>query len=106
MRSSKTVGEAAAAQSPKKKRLRAAPSASSKKPAARAASPRAPRKKVAPAAAAPQMPDQGVIDAMVAEAAYYLAEKRCFAPGFEEQDWQAARQQIEAQLRAARNPMR
>ena len=109
MRSSKTVGEAAAAQTPKKKRLRAAPPASSKKPAARAASPRAPRKKTAPkapAAAAPQMPDQGVIDRMVAEAAYYLAEKRCFAPGYEEQDWQAAREQIEAQLRAARNPLR
>ena len=106
MRSSKTVGEAAAAQTPKKKRLRAAPSASPKKPAARAASPRAPRKKTAPAAAAPQMPDQGVIDGMVAEAAYYLAEKRCFAPGYEEQDWQAACEQIEAQLRAARNPLR
>ena len=52
------------------------------------------------------MPDQGAIDQMVAEAAYYLAEKRCFAPGFEEQDWQAAREQIEAQLRAARNPLR
>jgi hypothetical protein len=49
------------------------------------------------------MPDQGVIDAMVAEAAYYLAEKRCFAPGYEEQDWQAACEQIEAQFRAARH---
>ena len=106
MRSSKTVGEAVASESPKKKRPRAAPPASSKKPAARAASPRAPRKKIAPAAAAPHMPDQGVIDGMVAEAAYYLAEKRCFAPGYEEQDWQAACEQIEAQLRAARNPLR
>jgi hypothetical protein len=106
MRSSKTVGNAATGESPKQKPRRAAQSAGSKKPAARAASPRAPRKKIATAAAAPQMPDQGAIDAMVAEAAYYLAEKRCFAPGFEEQDWQAARQQIEAQLRAARNPMR
>jgi len=24
---------------------------------------------------------------MIAEAAYYLAEKRSFAPGFEEEDW-------------------
>ncbi len=77
---------------------------SPKKPAARTASPRAPRKKIAPNAAAPQMPDQSIIDAMVAEAAYYLAEKRRFAPGFEQQDWQAAREQIEAQLRAA-NPL-
>ncbi len=106
MRSSKTVGEAAAAESRKKTTRRAAPSASPKKPAARAASPRAPRKKVAQTTAAGQMPDQGIIDAMVAEAAYYLAEKRCFAPGFEEQDWRAAREQIEAQLRAARNPLR
>ena len=109
MRSSKTVGDAAAGESPKKKPQRAAPSASAKKPSARAASPRAPRKQTAPAArsaADPQMPDQGAIDQMVAEAAYYLAEKRSFAPGFEEQDWQAAREQIEAQLRAARNPLR
>jgi hypothetical protein len=34
-----------------------------------------------------------------------IAWKRCFAPGFEEQDWQAARQQIEAQLRAAKKPL-
>jgi hypothetical protein len=82
---------------------------SPKNPAVRAAKPPAPRKKIAPKApkaAPPQMPDQGVIDAMVAEAAYYLAEKRCFAPGYQEQDWQAAREQIEAQLRAARNPLR
>ena len=102
MRSSKTVGDAAAGESPKKKPQRAAPSASAKKPYARAASPRAPRKTIA---SAPQRPDQSVIDGMVAEAAYYLAEKRAFAPGFEEQDWQAAREQIEAQLRAARNPL-
>ncbi len=106
MRSSKTVGDTATGGGQKKKLRGAAPEASAKKPAARAASPRAPRKKAAPAAAAPQMPDQGTVDAMVAEAAYYLAEKRCFAPGFEEQDWQAAREQIEAQLRAARNPLR
>jgi hypothetical protein len=108
MRSPKTVGDAAGGESPKKKPRSAVPAASVKKPATRAASPRAPRKKAAQkpqAAADPQMPDQGDIDRMVAEAAYYLAEKRAFAPGFEEQDWQAAREQIEAQLRAARNPL-
>jgi hypothetical protein len=107
MPSPKTARDAAAAESPKKKPRRAAASASAKKPAARAASPRAPWKKAAPKApAVPQMPDQGTIDRMVAEAAYYLAEKRAFAPGYEDQDWQAAREQIEAQLRAARNPLR
>ena len=105
MRSPKTVGDAAAGESPKKKPQRAARPAGAKKPAARVASPRAPRKTIASAASAPQRPDQSVIDGMVAEAAYYLAEKRAFAPGFEEQDWQAAREQIEAQLRAARNPL-
>jgi hypothetical protein len=106
MPSPKTARDAAAAESPKKTPRRAAASADAKKPAARAASQRAPRKKTAPAAAAPEMPDQGTIDRMVAEAAYYLAEKRAFAPGYEEQDWQAAREQIEAELRAARNPLR
>jgi hypothetical protein len=106
MRSPKTVVDAAAGASPKKKPRRAAPSAGPKKRAARAANPRASRKTIVPNAAAPQVPDQGAIDCMVAEAAYYLAEKRAFAPGFEEQDWQAAREQIEAQLRAARNPLR
>jgi hypothetical protein len=105
MPSPKTTRDGAAAESSKKKPRRAAVSASAKKPAARAASPRAPRKKTAPAGAAPQMPDQGTIDRMVAEAAYYLAEKRAFAPGYEDQDWQAAREQIEAELRAARNPL-
>jgi hypothetical protein len=107
MRTSKTVAEAPAGESSKKKPGRAAPARGAKKPAGRAVSPRAPRKKVvAPSQAAEvaQMPDQAAIDGMVAEAAYYLAEKRAFAPGFEEQDWQAARDQIAAQLRAARNP--
>jgi hypothetical protein len=108
MRSSKTVAKTPAAESAKKTPLRAAAAGTAKKPAARAASPRAPRKKVVarfPAADDPRMPDHGAIDGMVAEAAYYLAEKRAFAPGFEEQDWQAARDQIAAQLRSARNPL-
>jgi len=108
MRSSKTVGEDQAGGSPKKTPRRAAPLVSAKKPAARADSTRAPRKKAAPshsAAEGPQMPDQGTIDRMVAEAAYYLAEKRAFAPGFEEQDWQAAKEQIFGQLRNATNPL-
>ena len=31
---------------------------------------------------------------MIATAAYYLAEQRCFAPGYEVQDWLAAERQI------------
>lgn len=52
-------------------------------------------------ASVPALPDQEIIDKMIAEAAYYLAEQRDFAPGFEEQDWQTAREQVMAQLQAA-----
>ena len=46
---------------------------------------------------------QSVVDAqtrrtMVAEAAYYCAEKRGFAPGGELQDWLEAEAQIQARL--------
>ena len=108
MRSPKTPGETAAVENPKKTPRKAAAAPRLKKPAARPASPPAPRAKKAPAAKAavvPQMPDQETIERMVAEAAYYLAERRAFAPGFEDQDWQAAREQVEAQLRSAKNPL-
>jgi hypothetical protein len=108
MRSSKTAGGNVAGEGPKKKPLRTASSGTVQKPAARAASESQPAKKAAPAAAAAhdtQRPGQDTIDRMVAEAAYYLAEKRAFAPGFEEQDWQAAKDQITAQLHNARNPL-
>ncbi|HYE33890.1 DUF2934 domain-containing protein [Methylocaldum sp.] len=52
-----------------------------------------------------QRPNQETVDRMVAEAAYYLAEKRNFAPGFEEEDWLAAKAQILAQLEEAKNPL-
>lgn len=51
-------------------------------------------------------PSQDVINQMVEEAAYYLAEKRNFAPGFEEQDWLAAKPQIERQLEETDNPLK
>ena len=38
---------------------------------------------------------------MVAEAAYYRAEKRGFAPGLDLEDWLAAEKEIEALARAA-----
>lgn len=48
-----------------------------------------------------QLPDQETINKMVEEAAYYLAEKRNFTPGFEQQDWLAAREQIMARINDA-----
>lgn len=37
----------------------------------------------------------------IAEAAYYRAEKRGFAPGWEMEDWLAAEKEIDALTRAA-----
>jgi hypothetical protein len=37
---------------------------------------------------------------MITEAAYFLAEKRGFAPGHEHEDWLAAERQVEAMLAA------
>jgi hypothetical protein len=39
---------------------------------------------------------------MIAEAAYYLAERRGFAPGYELEDWLAAEAEIECALESAR----
>ncbi len=41
-------------------------------------------------------PDAEEIEHMIAEAAYYLAEKRNFAPGFEKEDWAAATAEVMA----------
>lgn len=38
--------------------------------------------------------------AMVAQAAYHRAERRGFAPGYEEEDWLAAEAEVDALLRA------
>lgn len=46
------------------------------------------------------MVDPDARQMMIAEAAYYLAQKRGFAPGGELQDWIDAEAQIEACLRA------
>jgi hypothetical protein len=40
------------------------------------------------------------LTAMIAVAAYYLAEQRRFAPGHELEDWLAAEQQIRANLQS------
>ena len=44
-------------------------------------------------------PGEPVSSAMIAEAAYYLAEKRGFAPGKELADWLQAEAQVEALAR-------
>jgi len=41
-------------------------------------------------------------DQMIAEAAYYLAERRGFAPGYELADWLAAEREIDRALESAR----
>lgn len=46
-------------------------------------------------------PGEQVDKAMVAEAAYYRAERRSFAPGKELDDWLEAEKEIEALTRAA-----
>lgn len=42
---------------------------------------------------------QAEIDQMIAEAAYYLAEKRNFEPGHEKEDWATASAEVLAKLR-------
>jgi hypothetical protein len=56
-----------------------------------------------PVHAAPPLAEPGepVSKAMVAEAAYYRAERRGFAPGMELEDWLEAEKEIEALTRAA-----
>ena len=75
------------------------------KPKAKAAAKPAPKPVAKPAAAtakkAPAKTKAGVVDAeahyrMVAEAAYYIAEKRGFAPGNHSADWAHAEAQIAA----------
>jgi hypothetical protein len=56
--------------------------------------------KPAPLPAPGRILDPDARQMMIAEAAYYLAEKRGFVPGGELQDWIDAEAQIEACLRA------
>ena len=43
------------------------------------------------------------LEPMIAEAAYFRAEKRGFVPGFEMFDWLAAEREIEERMNGARN---
>lgn len=63
------------------------------------ATPKASIKPSAGSKAAP--PATGDFDAMVAEAAYYLAERRGFAPGAEMEDWLVAEVQLRHSLKDA-----
>lgn len=53
-----------------------------------------------PPRALPAQPDQAELRRMIAEAAYYRAEKRGFASGFELEDWLAAEREILAAIGA------
>ena len=53
-----------------------------------------------PSAGANLLPEQR--EALVARAAYFIAERRGFAPGNELDDWLQAEAEIEARLKAAR----
>lgn len=44
-------------------------------------------------------PSDDEIRRMIAEAAYYRAEKRGFSPGSEEQDWREAEREVRDSLR-------
>ena len=44
--------------------------------------------------------------ALIAEAAYFRAEKRGFAPGHEDEDWLAAEQEVDEALMLAESPPR
>jgi hypothetical protein len=63
---------------------------------------RAPRKAAAMAAKAAtqftQFVDPERRDALIAEAAYFRAQRRGFAPGHEDEDWLAAEAEVDARL--------
>lgn len=58
-----------------------------------------PEAAAAPSPGPSSLPEQAEIDRMIAEAAYYLAEKRNFQPGFEKEDWAVATAEVMARLR-------
>jgi len=70
----------------------------SKKPSREAVASGASSKKAGALGTAAAFPDAKEVYRMTAEAAYYLAEKRNFAPGHEQEDWEAARAEVMAQL--------
>jgi hypothetical protein len=59
---------------------------------------------VTTASAAPRSLSEGQRRAMIAEAAYYMAEQRGFASGHELEDWLLAESQFEAAIRGGDSP--
>jgi hypothetical protein len=64
-----------------------------------------PRPKKPAATPAPRAPSAGGVSedvrrGMIAEGAYLRAERRGFAPGYEEQDWLAAEAEVDTLLKA------
>jgi hypothetical protein len=53
----------------------------------------------APQAPRPVMPSAAEVYEMIAEAAYYRAQKRGFTPGLEAQDWQDAESEVMERVR-------
>jgi outer membrane biosynthesis protein TonB len=102
-----TTAEKASSTLPESTAVVAAPPPPAVEPEPEKKTTRAPKKTVAAASKPPQiqLPDQETIDRMIQEAAYYLAEKRNFATGFEDQDWLAAKEQILEQFKDAKNPL-
>jgi hypothetical protein len=77
-----------------------------KNPATSIVKKRAPRKAVSTAGRKPGItrfvgPEQRA--ALIAEAAFFRAEKRGFAPGHETEDWLAAEAEVDATLMSARS---
>ena len=54
-----------------------------------------------PQAARPAMPSAAELYEMIAEAAYYRAQKRGFIPGLEAQDWLDAEAEVMERVRKA-----
>ncbi len=65
-------------------------------PAKRKPATRTTRSRPAGSGANPTGTDDTLRQRMIAEAAYYRAEKRGFEPGYEDADWLAAEQEIKA----------
>lgn len=75
-----------------------------KNPASAPAKKRAPRKPVVVSrsiVAVTEFVDPEMRSALIAEAAFFRAEKRGFAPGHETEDWLAAEAEVDAKLMSA-----
>jgi hypothetical protein len=67
-------------------------------PAVRKRAPRKPSGAAGSKISAVRFVDHGQRSALIAEAAFFLAERRGFAPGHEVEDWLAAESEVDARL--------